>query len=417
MSPRPLVLVVSPGDEADRGYCLEQVAAAYDIVLLTDAEPSWEKPHIADHAVADLNDTTALLSAGRALAERHDLAGVVTWDEWNLIPTARVARALGLAANSVEVMRACRNKATARALFARHGVPSAASMRARTLREADLATRTLGFPAVIKPAAAAGSIGVIRVDRPEELPAAFEFASVGANRSREDTGVLVEEYLDGPEVSVECVTHRGTTTAVAVTRKNLGPAPYFDETYHSLEAADPLLAKVAPTAAAAIKALGITDGVQHVEMRLVGGRPRLIEVNARLGGDMIGHLVHLATGVDLARAAADTACGRTPDLTPTRHQAAAIRLVYPAYSGTLTARRLKEHVGGVERVHFQRQAGDQLVLPQDGGNLYTARIGFLITTGPSAAVAEARAQEAYRNLEIQVAPLSPAARTTGEHAA
>ena len=417
MSARPLVLVVSPGDEADRGYCLEQVAAAYDIVLLTGAEPSWEKPHIVDHAVADLNDTTALLSVGRALAERHDLDGVVTWDEWNLVPTTRLARALGLAANSVEVMRACRNKATARTLFARHGVPSAASMKARTLQEAELATRTLGFPAVIKPAAAAGSIGVIRIDRLEELPPAFEFASAGASRSREDSGVLVEEYLDGPEVSVECVTHRGTTTAVAVTRKRLGPAPYFDETGHTVDAADPLLATVAPTAAAAIKALGITDGVQHVEMRMVGGRPRLIEVNARLGGDMIGHLVHLATGVDLARAAADIACGHTPDLTPTRHQGAAIRLIYPAYSGTLTARHLKAHVEGVERVRFQRQVGDPLLLPQDGGDLYTARIGFLITTGLTAAVAEARALEAYRALDVQVAPLPSAAPTTGEHAA
>ncbi|MFF7290787.1 ATP-grasp domain-containing protein [Streptomyces griseorubiginosus] len=415
MSARPLVLVVSAGDEADRGYCLEQVAAAYDVVLLTGAEPSWEKPHIVDHAVADLNDTNALLSAGRALAERHDLSGVITWDEWNLIPTARLARALGMAANSVEVMRACRNKATARALFARHGVPSAASMKARTLREVELATRILGLPAVLKPAAAAGSIGVIRVDRPEELPSAFEFASVGASRSREDSGVLVEEYLDGPEVSVECVTHRGVTTAVAVTRKRLGPAPYFDETGHTVDAADPLLAKVAPTAAAAIKALGITDGVQHVEIRLVGGRPRLIEVNARLGGDMIGHLVHLATGVDLARAAADIACGRTPDLTPTRHQAAAIRLVYPAYSGTLIARRVTKPTGGVERVRFQRKAGDPLVLPQDGGDLYTARIGFLITNGPTAAVAEARAQEAYRNFGVQVAPLPPAAPAPGEH--
>ncbi|CBG70362.1 putative ATP-binding biosynthetic enzyme [Streptomyces scabiei 87.22] len=393
------------------------MAAAYDIVLLTGAEPSWEKPHIVDHAVADLHDTTALLSAGRALAERHDLDGVVTWDEWNLVPTARLARALGLTANSVEVMRACRNKATARTLFARHGVPSAASMTARTLREAERATRTLGFPAVIKPAAAAGSIGVIRIDRPEELPAAFEFASAGAHRSREDSGVLVEEYLDGPEVSVECVTHRGTTTAVAVTRKRLGPAPYFDETGHTVDAADPLLATVAPTAGAAIAALGITDGVQHVEMRLVGGRPRLIEVNARLGGDMIGHLVHLATGVDLARAAADITCGQSPDLTPTRHQGAAIRFIYPAYSGTLTARRLTAHVGGVERVRFQRQAGDPLVLPQDGGDLYTARIGFLITTGPTAAVAEVRAQEAYRSLDVQVAPVPPTALTTGQGAA
>ncbi|MFF9184267.1 MFS transporter [Streptomyces misionensis] len=166
---------------------------------LTGTEPSWEKPFIIDHAVAGLSDPAALLAAGRALAERHDLAGVVTWDEWHLVPTARLARTLGLPSPSVEVMRACRNKATARTLLARHGVPSAASMRARTLLEAGLATMTLGLPAVVKPAAFAGSIGVIRVDESEELPAAFAFASAGADRSREDTGVLVEEYLDGPE--------------------------------------------------------------------------------------------------------------------------------------------------------------------------------------------------------------------------
>ncbi|WP_374225170.1 acetyl-CoA carboxylase biotin carboxylase subunit family protein [Streptomyces sp. ISL-98] len=218
MSARPLVLVVSPGDETYRGYCLEQVAAAYDVVLLTGTEPSWEKPYIVDHAVAKLNDVPALLAAGRALAARHNLAGVVTWDEWHLVPTARLARALGLPANSVEVMRASYNKATARTLFARHGLPSAASMKARTLPEAGLATMTIGYPAVIKPTAFSGSIGVIRIDRPEELPGAFAFASAGASQSREDTGVLVEEYLDGPEVSIECVTHRGVTTAVGPAR-------------------------------------------------------------------------------------------------------------------------------------------------------------------------------------------------------
>nr|WP_186337978.1 MULTISPECIES: ATP-grasp domain-containing protein [Streptomyces] len=384
MSARPFVLVVSAGDETYRGYCLEQVAAAYDVVLLTGTEPSWEKPFIVDHTVVDLSDPAALLAGGRALAERHDLAGVVTWDEWYLVPTARLARALGLPSPSVEVMRACRNKATARTLFARHGVPSAASMRARTLLEAGLATMTLGLPAVIKPAAFAGSIGVIRVDEPEELPAAFAFASAGASRSREDTGVLVEEYLDGPEVSVECVTHCGVTTAVAVTRKHLGPAPYFDETGHTVDAADPLLPQVAPVAAAAVKALGITDGVQHVELRLVDGRPRLIEVNARIGGDMIGHLVRLATGIDLPRAAADIACGRAPNLTPTCSAAAGIRMLYPDASGPLTARHVNQpfaaHTPWLRQVQWIREIGDQLVLPP-GGDLFTARAGFYIVTG------------------------------------
>ncbi|MEU4173725.1 ATP-grasp domain-containing protein [Streptomyces sp. NPDC026589] len=403
MSARPLVLVVSPGDETYRGYCLEQVAAAYDVVLLTGAEPSWETPFIVDHAVVDLTDPTALLAGGRALADRHDLAGVVTWDEWNLVPTARLARALGLSSNSVEVMRACRNKATARTLFARHGVPSAASMKARTLLEAGLATMTLGFPAVIKPAAFAGSIGVMRVDRPEELPAAFAFASEGASRSREDTGVLVEEYLDGPEVSVECVTRRGETTAVAVTRKHLGPAPYFDETGHTVDAADPLLAQVAPAATAAVRALGVTDGVQHVELRLVSGRPRLIEVNARIGGDMIGHLVRLATGIDLPKAAADLACGRAPDLTPTRREAAGIRMLYPDASGTLTQRQINTpfaaHTPWLRQVQWIREIGEKLRLPPEG-DLFTARAGFYIVTGRSAAEVTERLDTAADEITV-----------------
>ncbi|MCZ4124194.1 ATP-grasp domain-containing protein [Streptomyces sp. H39-S7] len=378
------MLVVSPGDETFRSYCLEQVATAYDVVLLTGTEPSWEKPFIVDHAVTDLHDTTALRAAGRELAARHELAGVVTWDEWHLVGTARLARALDLPSSSVEVMRGCRNKATARTLFARHKVPSAAAMKARTLLEAGMATMIVGYPAVLKPTALAGSIGVIRIDRPEELPRAFEFASAGASQSREDTGVLVEEYLDGPEVSVECVTHHGATTAVAVTRKHLGPAPYFDETGHTVEAGDPLLAHVGPVAAAAIKALGITDGVQHVEMRLVDGRPRLIEVNARIGGDMIGHLVHLATGIDLPKAAADLACGRAPDLTPTRRGAAGIRMLYPDTSGTLTERQINQpfaaHTPWLRQVQWVRQVGDPLLLPPEG-DLFTARAGFYIVTG------------------------------------
>ncbi|MDX3024888.1 ATP-grasp domain-containing protein [Streptomyces acidiscabies] len=410
MPDRPVVLVVSPGDETYRGYCLEQVAAAYDVVLLSAAEPTWETPFIVDHAVADPADPVALLAAGRALAERHDLAGVLTWDEWNLVPTARLARALGLASPSVEVMRGCRNKAVARTQFARHGVPSAASMTVRTLLEAGLATMTLGYPAVIKPAAFAGSIGVRRIDGPEEIPAAYAFAAEGAGRSREDTSVLVEEYLDGPEVSVECVTFRGTTTVVAVTRKTLGEPPYFEEVAHTVDAADPLLEQVAPAAAAAVKALGITDGVSHVEMRLVDGRPRLIEVNARIGGDMIGHLVHLATGVDLPRAAADIACGHAPDLTPTRSRAAAIRMIYPACSGTLTARHLPDHITRRPwlRACFLRDPGDEVTLPPQG-DVDSARVGFLITTGPSTAVAEVRLQEAYRSLTVAVTPHQKAA--------
>lgn len=408
MSDRPVVLLAVADGEAEeyRGYCLRSVAAVYDVVLISPQEPTWEKPFIIDHEVADLGDSYALTVAGQALAARHQLAGVLTWTEWHLVPVARLARQLGLPTVGPEVMNQCRNKAISRFLFARHGVPSAASATARTLVEAAVAAETIGYPVVLKPASQAGSIGVIRINGPEDLPGGYAFASSGASHGVESTQVLVEEFLDGPEISVECVTFHGRTTVVAVTRKTVGMDPYFEELAHLVDAADLLIEAVAPVARAAIKALGVSEGVSHVEMRLVEGRPRLIEVNARIAGDMIGHLVHLATGIDLPRAAADIACGQAPDLTPTRSQAAAIRLIYPATSGTLTNRRMDPEFAAdtawLERVVFQRHPGDQLILPPDG-NLFTARIGYLVVTAPTAELAQQRSHEAYRHLNVSIA--------------
>ncbi|WP_435606844.1 ATP-grasp domain-containing protein [Streptomyces ardesiacus] len=120
----------------------------------------------------DLSDPAALLAAGRALAGRHDLAGVMTWDEWSVVPTARLARQLGLPTTAPEVMQGCRNKATARSLFARHGVPSAASVSVRTHQEAEAGADRIGYPVVLKPASHTGAIGVLRVDDRAQLTAA-----------------------------------------------------------------------------------------------------------------------------------------------------------------------------------------------------------------------------------------------------
>lgn len=409
MSSRPTVLITTLGDVSYRGFCLQQVAAAYDIVVIDSAPPTAEHaPYVADFEIADPYHQQSLLAAGRALAERHVLAGVMTWTEWMLVPTARLAEHLGLPSNSSEVMLACRNKATSRTVFARAGVPSAASMKAATLLEAGLATDAVGgFPVVIKPAAYAASVGVIHVDRGEDLPGAFEFASASAARSMESTEVLVEEYLNGPEVSVETVTFAGATIPVAVTRKSLGSLPYFEETGHAVAAGDPLLAQAGPVAVAAVRALGVQYGVCHTELRLTTRGPRVVEVNARIGGDLIGRLVELATGIQLARVAADIACGRAPDLTPTRHQATAVRIRYPGTSGTVTARHLtRGFTAGtpwLDRATWLCQEGDRLVLPPEGSS-FTARAGLVVVTAPTAALAANRAERALGHMSVDIAP-------------
>ncbi|MFI1369886.1 acetyl-CoA carboxylase biotin carboxylase subunit family protein [Streptomyces griseochromogenes] len=407
-STRPLLIVVGGTDPVYRGYCVKQAAAAYPIALIDSKPPSWQQHLVVDHEVADTHDPAAVVAAGLALAARHPIAGVVTWDEYTLVPSAELAARLGVPGNSAAAMTACRDKATSRRLFAEHNVPSATSTRVGILAEATAAALRTGFPVVLKPSSHAASIGVVRVDTPEGLPAAWEFAATGAGeQGPEGSGVLVEEYLSGPEISVECVTQHGVTTALAVTREEVAFPPYFEEVGHTVDAGDPLLPEVAPVAVQAVRALGVTAGVQHVEMRLTASGPRIIEVNARIGGDLIGTLVRLATGLDLPRIAGDVACGKVPDLTPTAHATAAIKMLYPPATGILSAQDLAIVPGPkypwLHQVTWLRDVGERVVLPPTG-KLDTGRVGFLIVTADSPAAARDRLSLLADGLTLSVTP-------------
>ncbi|GGR03690.1 ATP-grasp domain-containing protein [Kitasatospora griseola] len=402
-----VLLVLGSGDRAYRSYCLASAAGRSPLVLVNATDPTWQLDYVRDHEVAHLGDLEQLRWAVARLTERHTVKGVVTWDEYALVPAAHVAADLGVPGQSSATAAACRNKSASRAVWASEGVPSAQSIRVTSLVTAARAARRIGYPVVLKPSAHAGSIGVIKVENPDDLPGAFAYASGRAeDQGEEGSGILVEEYLAGPEVSVECVTVHGITIAVAVTRKELGPEPHFEEVGHVVSAGDPLLAQVGPVAEAALDALGMNSGVSHVEMRLTADGPRLIEVNGRIGGDLIGHLVRLATGIDLAAAAADIALGREPDLTPTRSAAAGVRFLYPATSGTVRTARPRPELGNpawLERLVWECEPGRQVLLPP-AGDLGTARLGHLVVTGADAAQVHEHLAHAEGLLDIAVAP-------------
>ncbi|MFJ4676911.1 ATP-grasp domain-containing protein [Kitasatospora sp. NPDC088783] len=401
-TPPGTLLVVNAGDRAYREYTLAQIAARHRVALIGRGRPDWERPYIDDFEVADLDDLDDLLEAVNDLA-LNGIRGVLTWDEFSLVGAAHAAQLLELPGNPVATAMACRDKAASRARFAACGVPSAQSVPVATLEEAERAAARIGYPVVVKPARQAGSLGVVKAEHPDDLASAFSHAALAAEDD-DGASVLVEEYLDGPEISVECVTVQGATTPVAVTRKRLGPEPFFEEVGHSVEAGDPLLTVAGPVAVAALSALGFTHGVSHVEMRLTADGPRLIEVNGRLGGDLIPHLVKEATGIDLPLAAADIALGLPPDLTPTRRRAAAITMLYAPATGVLTragADRALDAQPWLERLVWEKQIGDHVALPPDG-DLATARVAHIVATGTTAEICLQHLADTTALLDIRV---------------
>ncbi|MFJ5833736.1 ATP-grasp domain-containing protein [Streptomyces sp. NPDC093089] len=309
---------------------------------------------------AETNDGEALLP----FVERaHDVLrfdGVVTSCDYYLRTAAEIAGRLGLPGPTPEAVgNACRKDAT-RSVLAEAGLPGPRFAVCADWAEATAAAHRIGYPLVLKPVDLCAGMFVRRVDDEAALAEAYRALAafpVNARGQRREPVVLLEELLEGPEVSVETVSYDGAVHVVGVTDKSLGGAPAFVETGHMFPAAlDPADTEGAgETARRALKALGLDGVVAHTEIKLTPDGPRVVEVNPRPAGNRITELVRHVTGVDLAAACVDVALGREPDLhrRATGLTSAAIGFLVPDTDGVLEA------VDGAEAV---RAADDLLEL-------------------------------------------------------
>lgn len=328
------LLVVTTGRRLMREYLLKSIGSAYRVHLLLGAEPTWEAEYITGWTVLpdllETHDATDMIAAARALPE--PVAGVLAWDEARVLQAAKIAAALGLPGGDPEAAMRCRDKHQARQALQAAGVPQARSVLATSVEKALRIADEIGYPVVLKPRAMAASLGVVRVDGPAELTKFFTFARdttlPGAWHYDE---VLIEEFLTGPEISVDAAVHAGEVLPMFVAHKEIGYPPFFEEVGHAVDAADPLLAdpEILRIVQETHTALGFSDGMTHTELKLTPAGPKVVELNGRLGGDLIPYLGLRATGIDPGLAAAAVACGRRPDLTADHRRVAAVRFLYP----------------------------------------------------------------------------------------
>lgn len=292
---------------------------------------------------ADTNDTDALLPRIARLHEVLRFDGVLTSCDYYLPTAARIAARLGLPGPAPEAVQSACRKDTTRRVLRDAGVPGPRFAVHEEWADLARAARSIGYPLVVKPVDLCAGMHVRRVDDEIQLAAAVRALAdfpVNARGQRRDPAVLLEELLDGPEVSVETVSHAGAVHVVGVTDKSIGGAPAFIETGHMFPAALPPadIAGAERTALAALEALGLTDGVvAHTEIKLTTAGPRVVEVNPRPAGNRITELVRRVTGIDLAAAFVEVSLGRRPDLRrgDTGLRSAAVGFLVPETSGTL----------------------------------------------------------------------------------
>lgn len=243
-----------------------------------------------------------------AICQEKHIDGICTIASDVAAPTvAYVAEKMGLVGNSYATAIRANDKSLMRQALSEAGIPCPRYQVVDSFGQLDL--RSLSFPVIVKPVDRSGSLGVSRVDDEAGLFPATNIALENSFRHL----AIVEEYIEGREISVEFISSEGVHYPLQITDKVTTGSPHFVELAHHQPAdlTEEWKARINELTTRALDALGVTDGASHSEYRITDdGQIYVMEIAARMGGDFIGSdLVFLSTGYDFLKGVISVALG------------------------------------------------------------------------------------------------------------
>lgn len=290
--------------------------------IVADYNPNAIAFEFADkQLIISTNDVPALIKA----AGDNNIDGVLTTSDYPVRSVAHICEALGLSGLTIKAAELCTDKYLLRQHLAENQflVPQFKIIKSReSINEIDF------FPCVIKPVDSSGSRGVQKANTLKELLDAYE---ISLQHSNSDT-VIVEEFIDGDEFSVETLTQNGDTTIVAITEKTVmgDKGIFFVENRHVIPAniSNENVSTISKTVIKVINSLDLGNSPTHTELKISKKGIFIIEIGARLGGDFItSDLVPLATGVDMLENAINIALNKKIDTTSTIKKYSGIQFI------------------------------------------------------------------------------------------
>lgn len=222
---------------------------------------------------------------------------------------AYVADKMGLVGNNYDAAVRANNKYMMRQAFMAAGIrcPKFICVTKDSINNARFLLNNLELPLIIKPTDRSGSLAVTKINEWCQLPSALKSA-LDVSFCNE---AIVEEFVDGREISVEFISYRGKHYPLQITDKVTTEAPHFVELEHHQPAAlsSAMYGRIYNITECALDALGLTNGASHSEYKITkDGRIFVMEIGGRMGGDFIGSdLVQLSTGYDFVRGVIEVA--------------------------------------------------------------------------------------------------------------
>lgn len=345
------------------------------------------------------------------------LDAVLGVDDQGLLAAAFAAADLALAHSPPEAVALTRDKAAMREVFGAAGVPQAdfEVVNPGDPSAVAAAAERLGPPVVVKPCSLSGSRGVIRADSPSEARAAGERirSILDSEAEPPDSPLLVESFVQGPEVAVEGILHAGRFEIITVFDKpDPLDGPYFEETFYLSPStlAAHLLDAVTLATSDALTALGLTEGPFHAELRVPGaatsgaasaaGAVKVLEVAARTIGGRCSRAMVLEDGSSLEELVIANALGMAHPPPRLASPCGILMIPIPA-SGVLTSVDgvdLVRDLPGVTGVEITIPLGRSVkALPE--GDRY---LGFVFAAGETRALVETALRDAEGLLHVNI---------------
>ncbi len=415
MAPRVLLLASTTSYRTD-DFAAAARRLGVEAVLGTDRchmlAELWDREAFGGSLQVELREAADAARQVVAEVRAHPVDAIVATDDPTAEVAALAAAELGLPGNSPQAVRTARNKRLMREALQRAGLPRPEHQVFEETASVEDVVAQVSFPCVVKPLLCAASRGVIRADDPKEFAIAWRrlvaLLATPALRAVADPDghrILVERYLDGPEVALEGILRGGSLTVLALFDKpDPLEGPFFEETIYVTPSRlpSPTQSRIAEAAEQAAHAIGLVEGPVHAELRLPGGGPVVLEVAARSIGGLCARTLRFGLGQSsLEEIVLRHALGRELGALD-RSGAAGVMMipipgggVFKEVSGVEGARA----VPLIEDVVISARPG-QVLVPLPEGHAY---LGFIFARGESPAAVEQALRAAHGQLSFTVA--------------
>jgi len=389
------VLVFGAGEL--QGSLIENVKRLNYKAIVIDPDSNATCRHLADvFEVVSANDFDKTLY----IAKKYKIGGIITSStDKPLRMMAKVAESLNLIFPSINAIRIATDKCLMKRVFIKHNIPCARGFLVNKNFYINNYSSGVNFPVVVKPVDSSGSRGVIVCNNIVEMEQAIEQAMRFTMKKK----VLIEEYIEGREISVESLTYGGKTYIIQITDKLTSLPPYNVELGHTEPTglSEHLQNVVKELVIEVIQALSLDNCACHTEIKINKDMPYVIEIGARLGGDFItSHLVPFSTGVNMEQILTLIACGEQPFIDKKSLGGSAIRYLSlpPGKVESISDLNFLKANNFVKRYKLSIKAGDIVEPVTDS----ISRHGYVITIGPSAREAAFTAENMINQITSSV---------------